>query len=37
VCPAPPLVISSTPEGVTVKQTPIPSSKKTRIQDRGQP
>lgn len=30
VCPAPPLVISSTPGGVTVKQTPTPPAKKTK-------
>jgi hypothetical protein len=39
VCPAPPLVISSTPGGVTVKQTPAPAAAKktkTRIQDKGQ-
>ena len=35
-CPAPPLVLSSTPGGVTVKQTPTPPAKKTRIQQRGQ-
>jgi hypothetical protein len=39
VCPAPPLVISSTPGGlsapggVVVKQTPTPAKKKTRLQD----
>lgn len=32
-CPAPPLVISSTPGGVIVKQTPAPQKKKTRLQD----
>jgi hypothetical protein len=32
VCPAPPLVISSTPGGVTVKQNPTPPKKtKTRL------
>jgi hypothetical protein len=34
VCPAPPLVISSAPPGVTVKQTPTPpAKKKSRLQD----
>jgi hypothetical protein len=34
VCPPPPLVISSTPGGVTVKQNPTPPKKtKTRLQD----
>lgn len=35
-CPAPPLVLSSTPGRVTVKQTPTPTAKKIRIQQRGQ-
>jgi hypothetical protein len=34
VCPAPPLVISSTPGNITVKQTPTPpKTKKSRLQD----